>query len=262
MKNIVNLILIIFLLVTAATAVKQAVNIRVLGNGPITSPVTSPEDPTPTEDVTPTPTPTVEPTPTAHPSNNNNNSNNGSNNSSSNSNPGPASAPTCGTEKPRNIPKIISIKRSGTKQLTITWTKIEGPASYYLIAFGTKSGVYEYATPEIAGRDTISYTINELAVGRTYFLKLRAGNGCMPGEYSPETYGRVSGRINAPQKIATHVAGISTKSVTTKATSSPSLKPQASETQLTIPKAVPVVTKPQQTVVTKVALFLKDLFRL
>jgi len=44
----------------------------------------------------------------------------------------------------------------------------------------------EYGVPNAGGHETTNYTINGLAAFTTYYFKVRAGNNCMPGEFSNE----------------------------------------------------------------------------
>lgn len=252
MRKLLNLVLIFFLIAAGGTTLKQVYNIRVLGEEPITAPITSTGEPEPTV----TEEPTATPTPTNPPSNNNSSSNSsGSNNNGGNGSS--TSAPVCTTGKPNGTPKITSIKRTGAKQLTITWTPVTGNNTYYLIAYGNKTGVYTYATPEIAGSNTTSVSLNELAVGGVYFMRIRAGNGCMPGDYSPESVGKVSGRMNVPQKITTKVT------VTGKVIGVKQKTPVVDEVATSTPTPSRVQSKSSQpTVMQKVTLFFKDLFKL
>lgn len=210
MRNFARIALFVFLITAGVITINQAYNFRTDAEEPITSPITSQE--------TPTPTPTEEVTPTPTPQNQSNNEPNNSNNSGSSNSNSSASAPSCGDGKPGNAPQISSIRRTGVKQLTVMWNKANDPVTYYLIAYGTKPGRYEYATPQTGDSNTTSYTINELSPNQTYYFSIRGGNGCMPGDYSPEALGKVSGRIGSStlgiatkQKISVSGAGASPK---------------------------------------------------
>lgn len=155
----------------------------VLADEPITSPITNPIT-TPIVEPTPTPTPTPAPQ----------SSNNSSNNSSSGSSGGgSAQAPVCGDSKPISVPKLVYASATGRNQVTLVWSKALDPVSYYLVAYGTKPGQLEYGNPNVGGRNTISYVVKGLENGKTYYFKVRAGNGCMPGEFSNELAVKVTG---------------------------------------------------------------------
>lgn len=65
--------------------------------------------------------------------------------------------------------------------MTLNWISAPDPVTYYLIAYGTVSGNYPFGSPNISGKQTTTYTINQLTTGQTYYFVIRAGNGCAPG---------------------------------------------------------------------------------
>ena len=95
------------------------------------------------------------------------------------------SAPVCNDTKPGSAPSLLSAI-AGTNSVTLTWSEAKDPVTYYLVAYGTSSGVVQYGNPNIGGKGTTSYTVQGLSGGKTYYFKVRAGNGCMPGDYSNE----------------------------------------------------------------------------
>lgn len=122
--------------------------------------------------VTPTPPPTA-----------NSNSNGNGDNGNGGGNGGGNSPAVCNDAKP-GTPSLLSAAATGPNQVTLNWSKAEGSVTYYLLAFGQEPGVMLYGNPNVGGVDTTSYTINNLSGGTTYYFKVRAGNGCMPGELS------------------------------------------------------------------------------
>ncbi|OIN90321.1 hypothetical protein AUJ42_03270 [Candidatus Collierbacteria bacterium CG1_02_44_10] len=95
------------------------------------------------------------------------------------------SAPVCSDTKPVGAPTLLQAI-AGVNSVQLIWSEGAGPISYYLVAFGLTSGSITYGNPNIGGAGTTNYTVNNLSGGTTYYFKVRAGNGCMPGDYSNE----------------------------------------------------------------------------
>lgn len=125
------------------------------------------------------------------------------------------SAPVCNDTAPAGAPTLTSAV-AGTNSVTLTWTEGAGPLTYYLIAYGTSSGSYSYGNPNIGGTGTTSYTVSNLSGGTTYYLVVRAGNGCKPGPFSGEVGVTPAGGATAggAPGFAPGVLGESTPSAT------------------------------------------------
>lgn len=121
------------------------------------------------------------------------------------------STPTCNDTKPAGVPILLSAT-AGVNSVKLTWSEGTGPLSYYLVAFGTASGLQQYGNPNIGGPGTTAYTINSLSGNTRYYFKVRAGNGCMPGDYSNEISATPTGVFVAgpPAGFAENVLGAET----------------------------------------------------
>lgn len=105
---------------------------------------------------------------------------------------------TCHDGAPSGAPMLKSAVASGPNQITLTWTEVADPVSYYLVAYGTSPKQYAYGNPNVGGKGTTSYTVGFLANGTTYYFVVRAGNGCAPGSYSNELSAEVGAIITTP----------------------------------------------------------------
>lgn len=103
--------------------------------------------------------------------------------------------PVCNDARPTTAPFLISAISTGQNSVTLNWSKASGPVTYYLITYGTKAGEQLYGNPNVGGSDTTSYTINGLSGGQRYFFRVRAGNNCMPGDFSNEVSAFIPGNI-------------------------------------------------------------------
>jgi hypothetical protein len=121
------------------------------------------------------PVPTVTPTPAP--------SNNSSNNNSSSGSSGPPSF-TCTNHIPA-APQIFQIWATQTTA-TIYFVPSVDPEDSYTISYGLYSGadMYNVTFSYSDKSGAIPYTINDLNAATPYFFKVRADNGCMPGEWS------------------------------------------------------------------------------
>jgi len=130
-------------------------------------------EPVPT--ATPTPTSVPTPTPTSAPGGDGGGTVLGTG----------VSAPVCNDTKPGSAPTLVNIA-AGVNSVTLYWSLASNPVTYYLVTYGLSSGAQTYGNPNVGDKNTTSYTVNQLSGGITYYFRVRAGNGCMPGDYSNE----------------------------------------------------------------------------
>lgn len=93
------------------------------------------------------------------------------------------SAPTCSDTPPGSAPTLLSAV-AGLNTISLFWSEATDPVTYYLIAFGTTPSADQYGSPNVGGKGTTSYVISGVSGGTTYYVKVRAGNGCAPGAFS------------------------------------------------------------------------------
>jgi hypothetical protein len=131
-----------------------------------------------------TPAFTVTPEPTSTTNSNNDGNEDGS------------STPTvCKDSAPGSAPTLVSAVSQGVNSVTLNWTLAPNPVTYYLLTYGITPGAQTYGNPNIGSPNTTSYTVNGLSGGKTYYFRIRAGNGCAPGPYSNELSARVGGGV-------------------------------------------------------------------
>jgi len=145
---------------------------------------------------------------------------------STTSDSGGGGSTTCGDTKPGSAPTLLSAT-AGFNSVTLTWSAAADPISYYLVAYGTTPGSLQYGNPNIGGKGMTSFTVSNLSGGTRYYFRIRAGNGCMPGDYSNELGVTPSGGfVTGPAAgFAEGVLGVETEITPETTVSSPVLTP-------------------------------------
>lgn len=147
------------------------------------------------------------------------------------SSPGPGddggggAAPTCGNAKPGSAPTLTNAS-AGTNSGTLTWSAAADPVTYYLVTYGTSPGAQQFGNPNVGGAGTTSYTVSGLSGGATYYFKVRAGNGCAPGDFSNELSATPGGGFVASPAagFAPGVLGATAEETTPSAKATPETK--------------------------------------
>lgn len=88
----------------------------------------------------------------------------------------------CSDTKP-STPKLVSAKISAKNQVTLSWTKPEGPVTGYVIFYGLNPNADQYATL-LNSDSATSMTINHLSPNTKYYFKIQSLNNCVPSDYS------------------------------------------------------------------------------
>ncbi|MBU0999774.1 fibronectin type III domain-containing protein [Patescibacteria group bacterium] len=84
-------------------------------------------------------------------------------------------------------------KTTSTNSITLYFTAADGPLDHYVLEYGTSSGEYTYAVSNIGDKNTSTYTVKGLSSGKTYYFRVRAGNGCASGDWSNELSAKTKG---------------------------------------------------------------------
>lgn len=146
---------------------------------------------------------------------------------------------SCADRAPEGAPMLKSAISKGSDQITLTWTAVADPVSYYLVAYGNESKKYIYGNPNVGGQGTTSYTVSNLANGKTYYFVVRAGNGCAPGSYSNEVSAVAGGIIIIPTPTPTKTLNSSSNSDIGKSQLVETPTPEPTETPIPTPTSQP-----------------------
>lgn len=110
-----------------------------------------------------------------------------------------ASPPVCNDAKP-GIPVNLNAVEASAGQITLTWQAPSPPYTYFLIAYSDSSNGPKWGNPNVG--NVTSYTVSSLGSG-TYWFWVRAGNGCMPGDFAgPVSVNLTSGATVSQGTIA------------------------------------------------------------
>lgn len=128
------------------------------------------------------------PTPTPQPSS-----------GSSGSSDGGTSAPeasTCTNQPPSGTPDLFQIDGNTSTGVTVFFSPVLGNTDRYFVSYSTNSSAEEFGFEFNSTWDgVISVNVSALSPNTVYYFKVRAGNGCMPGEWSNVMVARSGQRL-------------------------------------------------------------------
>ncbi|MBU3957181.1 fibronectin type III domain-containing protein, partial [Patescibacteria group bacterium] len=121
------------------------------------------------------------------------------------------SASACNDAKPGIPTGFTAVAGPGVGEVILSWTPPSPPYTYFLIAYSDSSSwPPKWGNPDVGNVST--YTVSGLGSG-TYWFWVRAGNGCMPGDFvgpvSPGWIAGIPGAVVAPG-FAPGVLGVKT----------------------------------------------------
>lgn len=220
----------------------------------------------------------VQSTPT--PDTNSTTSNNSSNPGLSDNSPPANGDSTCSAPKPSSSPDLFQIN-SKTTSTTLFFSPSSGNRDRYYVMYGLSSGAEQYGFEFLNDTNgVVSVEVNALQPNTPYYFKVRAANGCMPGDWSNELAVRTGQRFpsyrwSALPKIVTtgvtrrvnpgSVANVKADAskVSPSPTSGPTEAPASQQPPVATPQSTPPQTQPQQDspgFFGKISRFLKSLF--
>lgn len=101
--------------------------------------------------------------------------------SSSSSDP---KAPGCDAQPPNSVPDLFQINAQ-QESLTLFFTPSSGNRDRYFVSYSTSSSVEQHGFEFMNSENgVISAEVKALQPNTEYYFKVRAGNGCQPGEWS------------------------------------------------------------------------------
>lgn len=190
---------------------------------------------------------------------------------------------SCSSATPNSSPDLFQIN-PGATELTLFFTPASGERDRYFISYGETDQAETHGAEYMnSSNGVISVTIRSLAPNTTYYFKVRAGNGCQPGDWGNTLSARTGQRsptyrwVSVPQVVVSEVARHITPPVKkTEDQASPvstvpapaptptTLPTNTQPTPTPIPPALPKTDTPPArppSLLTKVFGFIKGLFK-
>jgi hypothetical protein len=106
------------------------------------------------------------------------------------------SAPVCTDTKPGTPTNFTAVAGPNAGQVTLSWAPPSPPYTYFLIAYSDSSSwPPKWGNPNVG--NVTSFVVSGLGSG-PYWFWLRAGNGCMPGDFVGPVSVSISGIPGGP----------------------------------------------------------------
>ncbi|MCL5090754.1 MAG: hypothetical protein M1514_01955 [Patescibacteria group bacterium] len=125
--------------------------------------------------------------------------------------PGPTSTPVPGCSEPTSgLPtNFQATSGPGADQATLTWAVPNTPYSYFLVAYSDNPNwPPKWGNPDVG--NATSFVVSGLGTG-TYYFWLRAGNGCMSGDFVGPIAVSASGAGGVASGFQSGVLGVKTE---------------------------------------------------
>lgn len=107
--------------------------------------------------------------------------------SSSSNNSSSTSAPGCGDQTPGSkVPWLYGAIPQDSDSILLYFTEADDPVDSYALEFGTKPGEYQWGATNIGKKGSRTYLVKSLSPNKTYYFRVRGGNGCATGSWSNE----------------------------------------------------------------------------
>ena len=137
-----------------------------------------------------------------------------SSSSSSTSAPAPQSPPSCDNTTPPKAPEITRYL-TGETSADVYFSKVEGVVKEYVISYGYDSGASNFSGSFGAPDEpVIKQSIKNLSSGTTFYIKVRAGNGCATGPWSEVVKVTTTGARSSSASISRPVESSSSSKLT------------------------------------------------
>ena len=99
----------------------------------------------------------------------------------------PSAPSSCNDTTPgAKAPWLYDALSESKDSIRVYFTDAQDPVDKYVLEYGTEPGVYQFSSTNIGGKGTKTYLVEYLSPGKTYYFRVRGGNGCATGSWSNE----------------------------------------------------------------------------